>query len=165
MLRTETMIERIKITKKINKILLTTAAVFASAVCFLSSCSSDTVYFSYQPVDSEHWDKSDDLNFDIVSSRNNGTCDSYIVLRTNDNYPFKNLSLYVETSIRNNKEVKQIDFDLTNSTGSSIRHNDYIVPFKKISLNENDTLHVRIVHNMQNAVLKGITNAGIKIVR
>ena len=155
-------IERTKILTKISKI-ITTAAVIAPAVCFLSSCTSDTVYFSYHPVDNERWEKSDDITFDVIPSRYSGRCASYVVMRTNDRYPFKNLSVSVETTTKDSTYKKRVDFDIVKSTGNGFRHNDYVMPLNKFTINENDTLHIRIAHNMKQNVLQGITDVGLKI--
>ena len=157
-------IEKTKILTRINK-LKTTAAVIASAVCFLSSCTDDTVYFSYHPVDNERWEKSDDIKFSIVPSRYSGKCESFVVLRTNDRYPFKNLSVSVETIIRDTVFTKRVDFEVGRKTNSSFRHNDLVMPVSQFSVNENDTLHIRIAHNMKQNVLQGITDVGVKITK
>ena len=142
---------------------MTTAAVIAPAVCFLSSCSDDTVYFSYQTVDDEQWEKSDNLYFDIVPKRHSGKCSGFVVLRMNDKYPFRNLSLNVETSGRGIPcRHKRVDFDVTRNY-RGIRHNDFIMPLDTFSVSEGDTLHIRIAHDMKKQVLRGITNVGVKL--
>ena len=157
-------IKRSKIIQKINKI-MTTAAVTASAVCFLSSCSEDdTLYFSYEPVDNEKWEKSDDLHFTIAPQRYKGNCKSFVVLRMNEKYPFKNVSVNVETKLHGIKAVKRVDFDVRHNH-SGIRHNDYIMPVNKLYVEENDTIYVRIAHNMKTNMLHGITDVGIKVIK
>lgn len=151
-----------KIIRKINKI-MTTAAVIAPAVCFLSSCSSDTVYFSYQTVDDERWDKADNVSFEIVPSRQSGKCNGFVVLRMNDKYPYKNLSVNVETAMKGMPcRHRRVDFDVTRNY-QGIRHNDYIMPLDTFTLSEGDTLRIRIAHDMKRHVLRGITNVGVKI--
>ncbi len=140
--------------------------MIASAVCFLASCGGDTLYFSYQPIDKGEWEKSDDVHFDVAMPQYEGRCKSFIVLRTNDTYPYKNLSVFVESRRKNDSMmVKRIDFDLTKSEAKGMRHNDYTIPFKEFNVNKDDTIHVRISHNMRTNLLKGITDVGIKIKR
>lgn len=157
-------IEKTIITTKINK-LKTTAAVIASAVCFLSSCTDDTMFFSYHPVDNERWEKSDDLKFKIIASHYSGECESFVVLRSNEKYPFKNLSVNVETTIKDSTFTKRVDFDINSGIASGFRHNDYVMPVNKFMTDENDTIYVRIAHNMKHNVLHGITDVGIKITK
>lgn len=150
-----------KITKIIN--IKTTAAVFASAVCFLSSCDSNTVYHSFQPIGSVQWEKSDGIYFDVVSAHYEGPCESFVVIRTNEKYPYKNLSVYVTSSLNDSTSAHRVDFDLTKDERRGIRHNDYIMPIRKFMIGGNDTIRVRISHNMQINKIEGITDVGIKV--
>lgn len=142
---------------------MTTAGVTTAAVCFLSSCMSDTLYFSYKTVDDERWDKSDDVFFEFVPSRHEGRCRSYMLLRTNGNYPYKNLSLNIETKLKGSIRRSRLDFDVTPDPSSGFRHNDYIMPIDTFSVSEGDTLHIHVSHDMKKHILKGITDVGIKI--
>ena len=157
-------IKKSKITQKITKV-MTTAAVTASAVCFLSSCSdNDTLYFSYKPVDNERWEKSDDLHFVIAPQRYKGSCKGFVVLRMNDKYPYKNMSVNVETCLHGVKSIKRVDFDIRHDN-QGIRHEDYIMPVNKLYVDETDTVRVRISHNMKTNTLHGITDVGVKVIK
>lgn len=155
--------ERTKRTTTIINKILTTAAVIASAVCFLSSCSSDTVYNSYHPIDKGEWDKADGVSFDVIPARYEGACRSFVVVRTNGKYPYKNLSLFVQSSMNDDVTTSRIDFDLTKHKNDGIRHNDYIMPIREFMVGEGDTIHVRISHNMHSGIINGITDVGIKL--
>ena len=154
--------ERLKKITIINKI-LTTAAVFASAVCFLSSCDNSTIYNSFHPIDKTEWDKADGVCFDIIPSHYEGNCESYVVVRTNGKYPYKNLSLFVQSTLNDNVTTNRIDFDLTKYKNDGIRHNDYIMPIREFAVSKDDTIHVRISHNMQTNIIGGITDVGIRL--
>ena len=124
------------------------------------SCQNNTIYHSYQPVDSTGWHKSDTLIYPLPQALPNETYPCEIGIRHLDNYKYRDiwltvnqdtLHLYLADSIGNwkgngigNMRQQVYPVQLQSFTGDSIRE-------------------FRITHIMQDNPLKGIHHIGIRI--
>lgn len=142
--------------------------ILCLTVAFIS-CDRKTIYHHYEHTPLAGWEKEDTLFFAIGRMTHKSTLQRDVELRTADNYPFRSLSLIVEQTVLPSGQMSRdtIDCDLTtpdgNIIGQGITLYQYRYPLPAVSLNEGDSISLRIYHNMRREVLAGIADVGIRL--
>lgn len=160
-----------------------TLSIIALAVWLgglLSSCNDGVAYHHYERIADEGWDVRDTVAFQIDSIMQDGSYNSAVCIRTNAQYPYRNLSLMVYQTIfhKNDSlptftkgrtilatipvEIKQEDGI---ATGQGVTYFTYEVPYMTSSLQQGDSLSIVVRHHMRREVLPGITDIGIKLTK
>ncbi|MBO6295976.1 MAG: gliding motility lipoprotein GldH [Prevotella sp.] len=135
----------------------------------LMACQDNVVYTSYQSVEIDGWDKTTTTGYDIAHIESDGNYNEMIGIRTNDKYPFMSLNLIVEQTVMPSGRhlTDTIDCQLTDRNGRKLGHGQslwlQIVPFRKLTLNKDDSLHINIRHNMRRDILRGVSDIGLII--
>ena len=121
-------------------------------VIVLTSCDFNTVY-----------DKYDHTHAGIYREE--------LGLRINDAYPFMRLHLIVEQRLIPGERTRLdtlncylIDED-GNIRGQGVSYYQYTFPITQMQLQEGDSLHISIRHDMKREILPGIADIGIKLTR
>lgn len=137
----------------------------------LTACTDSRIYDHYEHASVGGWEKNDALTFDIKPLEKSGRYTLSLGIRTNDAYPFQNLSLVVEqTSFPSNKRsVDVINCDIVNRNGRMLGNGvtlyQYSLPIKKKFHMSGDSLHITVHHNMKREILPGIVDIGIRMDR
>ncbi len=150
---------------KIQNILtvLTVAAAMAS-------CNRNTVFYRYDHTPVAGWEKNDTLTFDVSPVPRAGSYREEIGLRINGSYPFTGLCLIVEqtiypsgVSVSDTLNCRLIDADGT-VRGRGVSYYQYSFHLTDMRLEQGDSLHVCVRHNMKREILPGISDIGLRVV-
>lgn len=144
----------------------------------LAGCNRQTVYSHYEPIATEGWQRNDSICFVIPNIPEDGTYAQTIGLRTDNVFPYKSLTLVIETkryeetdnhgekvgerkeTIRRDTVNIWITDDEGNILGTGINHYQYEMGLPDITLHQGDSMHVSVYHLMRRECLPGITDLG-----
>lgn len=146
------------------------------ATMSLPSCKHSTVFDSYAHTPIAGWEKNDTLSFEIPPLLEGGYYNESLGLRITGNYPFMGLTLIVEQNIyHNNKHVPSAcKTDTVNcqlidkngvSKGQGISYYQYNFPINVYRLNQGDSIHITVRHDMKREILPGVSDIGVKITK
>lgn len=146
------------------------------ATMSLPSCKHSTVFDSYAHTPIAGWEKNDTLSFEIPPLLEGGYYNESLGLRITGNYPFMGLNLIVEQNIyHNNKHVRSAcKTDTVNcqlidkngvSKGQGISYYQYNFPINVYRLNQGDSIHITVRHDMKREILPGVSDIGVKITK
>ena len=153
--------------RRSNKWLRLTAWLTVALVA--AGCNRKTVYHHYEHTPLAGWEKADTLHFEVRRMVQRATVQRDIELRTADTYPFRSLSLIVEQTVLPSGHMHSdtIDCLLITPEGSVLGQGltlyQYRFPLPDISLDEGDSLSLRVYHNMRRETLPGIADVGIRM--
>ena len=144
-------------------------------VSLLSSCKDTLVYDSYMHTPIAGWEKNDMLSFEVPPLAASGYYQEQVGLRITGGYPFMSLTLIVEQTIFPSKEkkwekIEKVDTVQCNLTdkngitkGQGISYYQYNFPINVYHINEGDSIHVTVRHDMKREILPGISDIGLKL--
>ena len=142
------------------------------AVMLLTTgCRQATVYYHYEHMDVDGWDRVDTIHFYIPPVDDSGTYEASIGLRITDDYPFQDLTIVVNQTrlpardTKSETHVLQLADDLGNTRGQGVSEYQYLSPLEALQLQKGDSLHVCIYHDMRREILKGVTDVGFRLKR
>lgn len=137
----------------------------------LSACNRKLVYDRYASTPISGWEKNDTLSFDIRPVSGTDTYDMWLGLRTSEAYPFTAVTLIVEQhiypkdTIVNDTVSCQITDHHGNASGSGVNFHQYRFPVNSLQLQDGDSIHIRVRHDMKREILPGISDVGISLRR
>ena len=141
----------------------------ATVIAVFTACDSIPVYSHYEHTPGTGWEKNDMLNFGISPVREAGYYHEELGLRINDDFPFQGLCLVIHQTIlpsgyqhSDTLNCSLIDKDGV-VKGSGIKHYQYNFHVNTIRLDEGDSLHIQVKHNMKREIMPGITDIGIQV--
>lgn len=148
-----------------------------STLLLLPSCNKGLIYDKYEHTPISGWEKNDELSFEIPPLPASGHYKEELGLRITGAYPFMGLTLIVEQTIypskSSDKELDKvvkadtIQCDLIDKSGvtkgQGISYYQYNVPINIYQMNENDSIHISVRHDMKREILPGVSDIGIKI--
>lgn len=142
------------ISKRISKTCLLLITLLTIA------CQNNTLYHSYQPVQTTGWDKSDTLVYTLPQALPNQSYLYEIGIRHKDSYPYRDIWLTI------NQDT--LHLYLADSIGNWIGHGigdvrQSTFPFVLSQQSTDSIREFRLTHIMRDQPLKGILNVGIKI--
>lgn len=150
-------------------------AVFFCATCLSAllfiGCSDGRVYDHYVNTPLSGWDKADRLSYDIPALKDSGWYAMDLGLRVNTAYPFLSLTLIVDqTAYPSQKSrIDTINCNLRDSDGKvrgqGIIFYQYHFQISALKLQQGDSLHVTVRHDMKRDILPGISDVGISLRR
>lgn len=146
--------------------------VVAALLAFgLSACQDARVYDHYEHTSAEEWECGDTLFFDVPQQQG-GEFALDVGLRTTAAFPYRSLTLVVETSVFPSGETqrKRIWCTVHNEAESTGKQNGLSIAetmhrVGTLSLKQGDSLHVAIHHDMQREDLPGISEVGLRLSR
>ena len=143
--------------------------IFTVAIGF-TSCDRKTIYYHYEHAPVSGWEKNDVLSF-YVSPVSEGTYREELGLRIDKSYPFMGLCLVIKQTILPSGYVhsdtlncKLIDED-GNNKGPGLSYYQYNFHVNTLHLQEGDSLHITVKHNMKREIMPGISDIGIRLDR
>lgn len=147
------------------------ALLVVMSLLILSACNSRLVYDRYASTPISGWEKNDTLSFDIRPVDGTDTYDMWLGLRTSEAYPFTAITLIVEQhiyprdTIINDTVSCKITDRHGNASGSGVNFHQYRFPVAALQLQEGDSIHIRVRHDMKREILPGISDVGISLNR
>ncbi len=151
--------------------------IFTVASTFVG-CNRKTVFAQYAHTPINGWERNDTLNFMFKPSESiplHGVKDSIlnfqecVELRINSSYPFRSLYLVVEQTIlpAGIKKSYSLPCFLVNKrglfNGRGVNFYQYHFHLTDMRLHRDDSVSIRIRHNMKREILPGISDIGIRI--
>lgn len=143
----------------------------------VSSCSNTLVYDQYTHTPIAGWEKNDTLSFEIAPIVNKGYYKEELGLRITGAYPFMGLTLIIDQTIfpdkaKGQEKIEKVDtvqchlIDQNGrTTGQGISYYQYNCPINIYQLEEGDSVHVAVRHDMKREILPGISDIGLKVQR
>ncbi len=137
----------------------------------LTACDHRTIYDRYESTALSGWEKNDTITFAIRPLKEAATYRALLGVRTTDSYPFTSLTLIVEQEIMpaHRVLVDTICCELTDEQGKvlgdGIGYRQYQFEVRQLQLQEGDSLHVVVRHDMKREILPGICDVGIKLLK
>lgn len=147
-------------------------SLFITVATILVSCNRKTVYDHYEHTPLTGWEKNDTLIYRMPVFDKGGEYSEILGMRISDNYPFTSICIIVDNTIipkgnplNLSTQSDTITCSLFDSDGSIkgdgvsiFQYRNYV---KNISVEEGDSLEVRVRHNMKREILNGILDIGI----
>lgn len=136
---------------------------------FFVACDDPRTYDHFEHVNTTEWSSDDVLMFD-VSRQWAGDYVMALGVRGTTSYPYRNLTVIVETTTLPRREVHRdtvncmINDDLGRPIGQQgISSNDCHASIRSLQLHDGDSLHISVRHIMQRQDLPGINEVGIRL--
>ncbi|MDR2914753.1 MAG: gliding motility lipoprotein GldH [Tannerella sp.] len=152
-----------------HKHLLKNISTALISSCFFFSCSKDTVYNEFQPVQQNVWDKHSEYFFNFEINDNSLPYNISLQLRNSDIYPYQNLWILFnelqpsEVFIKDTIEFMLAD-DFGKWTGNGITLFQNQIPIRKnYHFPDTGKYTISIQHGMRDDKLKGIEDIGLLI--
>lgn len=148
---------------------LATTAVAALALA-LAACDSRMVYDRYAHTPTSGWEKNDTLSFGVPPV-DAAAYAATLGLRTTGDYPFTALTLVVEQRVYPGGEVytDTLHCQLTDRRGNAatrgVSYHQYEFRVRTVALQQGDSIHVRIRHDMKREILPGVSDVGFSLRR
>ncbi len=152
----------------LNKTAIFMSLFFTVALTFVS-CDRKTVYAHYEHTDTYGWEKNDTLKFGIPPLKHSGIYHEELGIRHNFSYPFKRLTVSIEQTIYPKGEKREYTANCNFIDEQGAKESSGIVlfqynrPVANLELQEGDSLHICIIHNMKREILPGISDIGIML--
>ena len=143
----------------------------AMLLLVLSACNRKLVYDRYLSTPISGWEKNDTLSYDIRPVSGTDTYDMWLGLRTSEAYPFTAITLIVEQHIYPKDTIVNdtVNCKLTdrhgNASGTGVNFHQYRFPVTELQLQDGDSIHIRVRHDMKRERLPGISDVGISLRR
>ncbi len=137
----------------------------------LTACENHAVYFHYEHIPDNGWEKSDTVDFYIPGQSLEGKYEEEVGIRIDNSFPYQSISLTIEQTVFPSMEISRdtISCELVdekgNALGPGINQYQYLFHLNTIRLRQGDSLHIAIHHNMKREILPGITDLGIRLKR
>ena len=147
------------------------ALLAAMLLLVLSACNRKLVYDRYLATPISGWEKNDTLSYDIRPVSGTDTYDMWLGLRTSEAYPFTAITLIVEQHIYPKDTIVNdtVNCKLTdrhgNASGTGVNFHQYRFPVTELQLQDGDSIHIRVRHDMKREILPGISDVGISLRR
>lgn len=145
------------------------SVVLAFAAAVMAGCTGNLVYKKYEHAPVSGWEKNDAITFRVPKAKAEGDHQAMLMLRTNDSYPFMNLTLIVEqkvsptgTTYTDTLKCTLTD-DQGNNKGQGLSYHHFTFPIRALPLADGDSLTVRVRHNMKREILPGISDVGYSL--
>jgi gliding motility-associated lipoprotein GldH len=144
---------------------------FISIFFLLLSCTGRKVYDTYNHTFVSGWDRGDVLLYDVPKVKTAAKYSTMLGLRVSDGYPFQSLTLIVEQTVYPKKTTRRdtVNCQIYDSRGTikgrGISCFQYHYQISQMNLQEGDSLHITVRHDMRREIIPGIADVGIEVTR
>ena len=134
----------------------------------LASCNRKTVYYHYEHAPVSGWEKTDVLDF-YIPSVSAGTYREELGLRIDKSFPFMGLCLVIKQTILPSGYVHSDTLNCSlideegNNKGPGLSYYQYNFHVNTLQLQDGDSLHITVKHNMKREIMPGISDVGIRL--
>lgn len=140
--------------------------IIVAIVALLSSCVGNTVYNTYQAVETAGWDMDTIYRFDVPNTLSGKPCDVILEVRHKENYPYQNLWLFVETITQSETRRDTMEVYLADERGRWLGNSKNGLVEMPVLLEQDynmvgDTVVICVQQGMRAERLRGITDIGI----
>ena len=135
------------------------------------SCTHNEVYCEYQSFRNSTWDKDSVARFDVAIADTLSAYDVFVEVRNNNDYPFKNLWLFVDFTCPTGESRRDtMECILANDQGKwyggGFSLFELSVPYEiGIQYPRSGTYIYTIQQAMRSNLLEGVSDIGIKVVK
>jgi len=136
----------------------------------LNSCDEGTLYDQSHEIPDLGWHKDSAAFFSMEIKDSIQPCNFYINVRNTDDYPFRNLYLFLTTNLPNNNTTRDtIELLLADASGKwigkgfGVLRDNQIVIRKNLIFPLNGIYRFSIEQAMRQDYLKGIRDVGIRV--
>ena len=143
-----------------------------SAFLFFVSCDRSRVFDLYKEVDSQGWDVTDTIGFEVeIDSQENGLYNTFIGLRNNNDYLYANIFFFVDVEYPNGlHRTDTLQYILAAPDGKWLGSGVGEIKYNLLKFKENETMQsglykYKIVHGMRDDILIGVEDIGLRIER
>lgn len=147
--------------------LKTSAVITLSLIAY--SCTTNTVFHKYHPIDEKGWSDNDTVYFQLPDSMATGKYKTEIGIRHTNLYPYKDIWLSIKSDNRDKTDTIHIylvnDRGNWNGNGSTGGYYQYSVPITELNDHLSSDSIIKVYHIMKDNPLSGITDVGLKIIR
>jgi len=134
------------------------------------ACTSNDVYFQYNPVALKGWSKDSLYGFDIPITDTTAVYNVYVNVRNRGEYPYQNLWLFLSKTTPDKIMSKDsIECYLADQRGKwlgsglgSIMEMPVLYQ-QNVRFKTKGTYHYKIVHGMRDSILAGINDIGMRV--
>lgn len=155
-----------------NNLKVILGTLLLAAICGMASCSrQQKVYANYEHIDDAEWEKTDTITFDVPPMTAAGSYRERLGLRLADAFPFMTLSLEMEIHVLPKGLIyaSQHKFNVIdqkgNPMGKGLSLHQYDFDLNELELEEGDSLHIKIAHNMKREILPGVVDLGLILIK
>lgn len=93
----------------------------AMLAMFLFSCDRSKIYEKYQSIPNAVWNAKESVKFDFEVKDTTQVCNLLINIRCSDNYPYRNLYMFMKTTQPNgNKSIDTLEFYILDIKGKPL---------------------------------------------
>jgi gliding motility-associated lipoprotein GldH len=144
------------------------ATVFILGI-LLSACSQPEIFSEFRPLPNAEWDKRQAVLFEVPIRDASVPYQIRIQLRNNDQYPFRNIWLFVEYKTPDGKtRTDTLHTDLADAYGkwygSGLSLHTYSFPYQlHVQYPDTGTYTYLFLQGMRADRLKGITDIGLEV--
>lgn len=142
------------------------------AVWLIAACSENAVYHSYRPIPSAGWEKGDTLFFNVAVADSLQPLQLFAEIRNKSNYAYRNLYLSVSHNLEDSTVWKTdtLLFILADEEGKWTGTGwgslfQSTLPIGTVSVQHPGNYTFKVVHDMQDVLLKGVNDVGIRVDR
>ena len=162
----------LNVSRKLRKMksLLKNSICMLLTTWVLTACDENTVYHSYQSTPPDGWKKSDTLFFNVPLKVSLANLRLSVGVRNSSNYPYQNLNILIHYNLEDSTiwKTDTLKFILTDREGKwtgtgwgSLYQS--ALPLKDCFVKHPGNYTFKIVHEMKNEQLTGISDVGLKI--
>ncbi len=140
-----------------------------SLMLLLTACSDNSIYSKSYEIDGHEWHMEDKLEFEFDIEDNSKNNIISLTLRLNEDYPYANMYLFLETLGANQKSrIDTLPILLAESDGKWKGEKkgsliEFVIPIFNGQFPDVGTYHLTLQHGMRDEYLPGVLDVGIKV--
>jgi gliding motility-associated lipoprotein GldH len=134
------------------------------------SCTGADVFFEYKTIDTQGWNKDSVCTFNVNITDTQARYNVYINIRSQGNYPYQNLWLYLHKNNPYNKQIKDtVECYLADNRGKWLGKSVGSIIEMPVLYEQNVKFPVpglyqyNIRHGMRNDLLIGVNDIGLRV--
>lgn len=143
--------------------------ILLSTISLCAACTEGKIYHHYDHTPIAGWEKVDTLTYNVPALADSGLYATDLGLRINNSYPFMSLTLIVEQTVypSHKQRIDTINCRLIGRDGSpkgqGVSYYQYHYHVSQLPLQQHDSLHIAVRHDMKREILPGISDVGIAV--
>lgn len=143
--------------------------IFIAICAILASCSTNTVYHRYYPIEGNGWKRTDTISFTLNDSLDTGIYSTKIGVRHTVSYPYRDLWLSVSLPDKEKSDTVHLylanERGNWNGNGTASGYYQYESDGPIFNYRESSDSVIKICHIMKGFILPSISDIGISISR
>jgi gliding motility-associated lipoprotein GldH len=144
--------------------------VLIASIIALVACNQNEVFFNYQSVNLDGWNKDSVCVFDVQIDDASKAYNIYVNTRNRGEYPYQNMWLFINRMSADSVQVSDtIDFYLADDFGRWLGdgigsvYNMPVLYQQNIRFPKAGMYRYEIQHGMRDSILTGVNDIGLKV--